>query len=122
MRNEDSSTVKRYRGLLAQQERERLSVEAVAARAGVKASTLTWWKSELKRRARERGEAEAKVEAKTLVPVTIREVEPAAIVTSATLPIAYEVVLGGGRVLRVPRGFEAAEVRALVRALETVPC
>lgn len=118
MRNEDS-TEKKYRELLAQQEREGLSREEIAAQAGIKPSTLTWWRSELKRRAREHGRAEANTAA--LVPVTIREVAPTTCVVRATTPVTYEVVLGR-RVLRVPRGFEAAEVHSLVRVLEAASC
>jgi hypothetical protein len=118
MRSHDSATQKKYRELLAQQERDGLSRKEVAARAGIKPSTLTWWGSELKRLDRERAEADAA----RLMPVTIREVAATAGTAPPASPDFYEVVVGGGRVLRVPRGFEAAEVHALVRVLEKAPC
>lgn len=115
MRGHDTATEKRYRELLAQQAREGLSRQEIAARAGIKPSTVTWWRSELKRLDRERGGA-------TLVPVTIREVAPTSAPVRPASLSAYEVVLGGGRLLRVPHGFEAAEVHTLVRVLEAIPC
>ena len=75
MRGHDTATEKKYRELLAQEAREGLSRQEIAARAGIKPSTLTWWRSELRRLDRERSRAETG-EA-TLVPVTIREVAPA---------------------------------------------
>jgi hypothetical protein len=35
---------------------------------------------------------------------------------------AYEVLLRGSRLVRVPAGFESAALTALVAALEAVPC
>lgn len=120
MRGHDTATETRYRELLAQQAREGLTREETAARAGIKPSTLTWWRSELKRLDRERSRAESG--GATLVPVTIREVAPTPATVRPASPNAYEVVLGGGRLLRVPHGFEAAEVHTLVRVLEAIPC
>jgi hypothetical protein len=45
-----------------------------------------------------------------------------AVVVEEVAPSPYEVRLVSGRILRVPRGFEAREVHALVCALEAVPC
>jgi transcriptional regulator with XRE-family HTH domain len=112
----------RYRELFAERERLRLSYEELAARAGVKASTLRWKKSALKRAARsENANVESTVP--TLLPVRIRAGAVArAVVVEEVAPSPYEVRLVSGRILRVPRGFEAREVHALVCALEAVPC
>lgn len=119
MRVQESSAEKKYRELFAQHTREGLSLEVIAARAGIKQSTLVWWRSELARRDRERGRVEAK--AATLLPVTVRDAEPAPRVRPAPSG-HYEVALNGGRVLRVPRGFDAAEVHSLVGLLEAARC
>ena len=114
----------RYRELFAERERLGLSYEELAARAGVKASTLRWKKSELKRAARSEGAGVAST-VPTLLPVRIRARAVAhahAVVVEEVAPSPYEVRLVSGRVLRVPRGFEAREVHALVCALEAVPC
>lgn len=37
-------------------------------------------------------------------------------------PVPLEVVLHGGRVLRVGRGFDAGQLGELVRVLEALPC
>jgi hypothetical protein len=47
--------------------------------------------------------------------VAVRLVEDAA-------PAAVEVVLRGGRVVRVAAGFAAQTLRAVVAALEDLPC
>ena len=120
MQRHDTATQKKYRKLLALQARDGLSRQEIAARAGIKPSTVTWWRYELARLDRARGRA--KVDAGALVPVTVREAVPTADVVRPASPSAYEVVLSGGRVLRVPQGFEANEVHALVRVLEAAPC
>ena len=47
-------TEKKYRELFALQEREGLSRDEIARRAGVKPGTVTWWRCEIARRDRER--------------------------------------------------------------------
>jgi len=120
-------TEKKYRELLALQEREGLSRDAAAARGGIKPSTLTWWRCEIARRDRERNRPEKtkRVDeaAAALVPVTVREAAPKAGVVERPAPTdSYEIVLASGRVLRVPRVFDSDEVLALVRLLEAGPC
>ncbi len=105
MRGHDTATEKRYRELLAQQAREGLTREETAARAGIKPSTLTWWRSELKRLDRERSRAESG--GATLVPVTIREVAPMSAPVRPASPSAYEVRVNSPAetwVIHIPRG------------------
>ncbi len=109
----------RYRELFAEQERMGLSYDELAERAGVKASTLRWKKSALKRKAR--GTSADATIAPTLLPVRVRPAAGGfALEEGSTSP--YEVRLNSGRALRVPRGFEIREVHALVCVLEGVSC
>jgi hypothetical protein len=120
-----AATEQRYRAVLEVQAKEGLSREEAASRAGVKPSTLTWWASELARRERERlvGSASSPA-APVLVPVRVHEAdaEPVAWTVKSAASTPYEVVLVSGRVLRVPRDFDAVSVQALVRAVEAAPC
>lgn len=73
----------------------------VAARAGMPASTFAWWCQRIP------GADEGKP---SFVSVAVRS-EP----SSAS---AFELVLGAGRVLRVPPGFAAGDLRTLLGVLE----
>lgn len=73
----------------------------VAARAGMPASTFAWWCQRI---------PAADDNKPAFVPVAVRP-EPCA-------ASAFELVLGAGRVLRVPPGFAAADLRALLDVLE----
>jgi hypothetical protein len=55
-----------------------------------------------------------------VVPDDDRFGQPAA--RPASRATAYEVLLRGRRLVRVPGGFEPAALTALVAALEAVPC
>ena len=79
----------------------------VARQLGVKASTLKWWKSELKRRDRDR----------TFLPVKVVDApRPAARV------LPFEIEHPTGSLIRVPPGFEGDDLTRLVRALEHARC
>jgi transposase-like protein len=112
-----STTEARYRRLLEEWEQGEETANTVAARHGIAAATLRWWRSELRRRDRDRA---APVGTATLLPVRVTTPWP----SPASLPTsAFEVVLNGGRrVLRIPAGFSTADVRALVEALEGGAC
>lgn len=110
----------RYRRLFAER-RTGESWAALAARAGVAAGTLSWWRHELRRRdaARKRSGPEGPA----LLPVRVVAAETPASPSPSPDPHGYEVVLAGGRrVLRVPVGFEPGAVRALVAAIEGASC
>lgn len=95
----------RWRRLVAEQERSGLTPAEFAARRGFKAATLYWWRSRLKRADRS---------APTIVPIAITE-------STSTIRAAradFELELAGGRVLRVPRGFDEQELARLLAALE----
>lgn len=115
-------TDEKYRELFAEQDRLGLSYDELAGRAGVKASTLKWKKSALKRPRRTRTSSGAEPTPEFL-PVRVRaEAAGRGVVVEAVPERPYEVQLGSGRVLRVPRGFQPHEVHALVCVLEAVPC
>lgn len=82
---------------------------AFAATIGCNPRTLTWWASRLRRAPRPR---EAPFD---LVRVVTGPVEPTE-ETPVGSPV--EVILSGGRVLRVRRGFEAAVLRAVIATLD----
>ena len=116
-----AATEQKYRAVLENQARDGVSREEAAARAGIKPSTLTWWRSELARRDRERLGV-GKTSSPLLLPVRVRDVEPAAWALRPAVSTPYEVVLVSGRVVRVPRDFDTAGVQALVRAVEAASC
>ena len=88
----------KWRALIAEQERSGQSIREFAESHGLAASTLYWWRAELKRRNVD------------LVPVEI--VEPSTVTTSA-----FELSIGDAT-LRIPPGFDAAELRRLIAALQ----
>lgn len=88
-----------------------LSVRKFAAREGLKAGSLSFWKWKLSHAGRP-------AEAPRMAPVKFIEL-------MADRPVApsgasFEVVLLSGRVVRVPRGFDATELARLVAAVEEV--
>lgn len=95
----------RWRRLVAEQERSGLAPAEFAARRGFKAATLYWWRSRLKR-----------------VEHTLPRIVPIAITESTSTVRAaraeFELELRGGRVLRVPRGFDERELARLIGVLE----
>lgn len=106
----------RYRKLFAEKRRSE-SLAALAARTGVAPGTLSWWRHELRHRDRARAESGTAMPA--LLPVRVLGASPPTAPARATI---YEVSLAGGRVLRVPSGFEPEAVRALVAAVEGASC
>jgi hypothetical protein len=96
-------------------ERSGLSIRTFAAREGLPAGSVSFWKWKLaQRRRRTAGNREA---------AALRFVElktAAAAPAKATTAPAFEVVLGMGRTVRVPGGFDAAELVRLVGVLEEV--
>lgn len=92
-------------------ERSGLSVRTFAAREGLKAGSLSFWKWKLAQGQR-RASAAAPVAPLKFVELT------AAASTAPAGPAILEVVLRSGRMVRVPSGFDAAELARLVGVLE----
>lgn len=100
------------------------SRDRFARERGVKSTTLGWWASELARRDREAPvgrKAASRVEPTTFLPVRVIggvTSVPSAMAVSSDARV--ELVLGGGRVLRVPVGIDVEWVGGIVAALEQV--
>ena len=119
-----SETERFYRRLVAEQERSGSTARAFAEARGIPPGTLSFWRYELKRRDQARAEAAPARPAPSFLPVNVVESCPPAPAASASVvertperAEGYEVVLGGGRVLRLPRDFDDVRVAALVRAV-----
>ncbi len=107
---------RRYRRLLEECAASGLTQREFAAKSGVAATTLSWWKHELGHRDRLR----AGRNGVSLIPVNVvgapldrsRSKEP-----DPTRP-EFVVRLRSGREVRVRQGFDAAELARLVEVLE----
>jgi transposase-like protein len=109
----------RYRRMVDECARSGDTVAAVAARHGVAAGTFRWWRAELKRRDRIRAGATPSRGA-ALLPVRVTTPWPSRVPAASAV---FEVALSGGRrVLRIPTGFDPADVRVLVEAVESGSC
>jgi hypothetical protein len=99
------------RALVSEWESSGLKLAEFARAQGVAPATLSWWRWTIGRRERER-----------------RSPAPGAFVgvqlvgAAVAPPRPFEVVLPGRRVVRVPSGFDAAELARLLSALEAAPC
>lgn len=106
------------RRLVAAGERDGLTVRECAARAGMAAGTLAWWRSEIVRRDAQRTKRDSEPEFIEVVAAPERATEPSVgLVTGEdgeSLP-AFELELRGGRRLRVAAGYGLAR---LVREIE----
>lgn len=89
----------------------------LAARYGLKAGTITWWRSRLRRVALSERAAGA-ADAARFVAVELSSSVPAVATSASESPFAraFIVELDGVRV-SIPSGFDAAEVRRLIGAL-----
>ncbi len=113
-----------WRGLVQEWRKSGQSREAFAEARGLRATTLGWWASELARRNRPSPVDKKKptpAEQATFLPVRVVGEAPRPPAVVAVVPRrddCVEVVLGGGRVLRVPLGANAAWVAQVAAALE----
>lgn len=104
-RRPDPARERLWRKRLASWMASGLKVREFCEREGVTPTAFAHWRKEIATRD---GRA-----APVFVPVYITP-------TPAAVPL--EVGLGGGRVIRVPPGFDPAHLRAVVAALEGLPC
>jgi len=95
-----------YVALFEEQARRGLTVPALAREAGIPASTLSWWKKEIRLREARRSETRS-----DLVPVTVRDVSP------SDIPTGFEVLLPNGIRLHVPTSFDEGALERLVVTL-----
>jgi len=99
-----------WREQVRRQQSSGRSVREFCDGAGLSVPSFYWWRREVRIRAARRGTGDRP----RFVPVRMTP-EPAA-------GAALEVVLGGGRSIRVGSGFDADHLRAVVTALEATPC
>lgn len=100
------TTEAKWRRLIAAQSKSGLTVREFAAAEGITAATLYWWRSRLRRDRRD---------GTKLVPVEV--VERRTDLDSGASTDGFELQVDGVITLRVPTGFDEAELRRLIRAL-----
>ena len=103
----DLDLERKWRRRLREWERSRLTGREFCRRHLLSEASFYSWRREIARRDREQAAAR---EQPAFVSVAVVAAEP------------LEVVVRGGRVVRVGRGFDAAHLRAVVAALEAEPC
>ncbi len=111
MAKKKSSREDLWRRRLAQWKRSGLSQAEFCRRKEISVATFRWWKQKLdaaepKPKRRSKGAA--------FVPVKIVPTRPS--------PAAVELLLAGGRMLRIRPGFDPALLRQLLSALESPAC
>ena len=102
---------KEMRAFIREHDRGRTTWQEIADREGIAVSTLRWWRSEIRRRDRQRidGQHAGFVEV---------ELDGSLVETDAC---GFEIALSSGRVIHVRHGFDAAELRRLLEVVDT-PC
>ena len=108
----------RWRRILSEQERSGLGHTAFCRRKKISQHAYFWWKRELRLRDQKRRRRVAKisVDRPSLVPV---RVSTASVIATQT---AFEVVLPGQRLVRVPVEFDAESLKRLLAVLEDASC
>lgn len=96
----------RWRVLIGEQEKSGESVARFAASRGLRAATIYWWRSRLRRQS----------------PSDALELVPIEITTGAkrtpSLSESFELELASGRRLRVPASFDADALARLISVVE----
>ena len=109
-----------WRGRLQEHAASGLSIRAYCRREGFGEALFYWWRREIARRG-EGGRMPAANGARLQTVFAEVRVEPAAI-AEAREAGAIEVLLRGGRSLRVGPGFDHATLLELARVLEAAQC
>lgn len=103
----DRKLERQWRRRLEEWQRSGLTGRAFCQQHGLSEPSFYGWRREIARRDGERAAAERQP---AFVPVRVVAAEP------------IEVLVRGGRVVRVGPGFDAAQLRAVIQALEALPC
>lgn len=111
MRRGESVRARFWRELITDWERSGQTQAAFCQARGVRQGTLAWWRRQLRRASvgatSQRERVGTRAAGFIEMPLTTFPARP-----------AYEIVLSGGRIVRVPEDFEAEAVSRLVRAVE----
>ncbi len=110
----DSAKERYWRRLLRQWQRSGQTGRDFCADHGLSEPSFYGWRREIARRDQERRQSPA------AQPTPLPAFVPVAVATEAAAPL--EVVLAGGRRLRVAAGFDADLLRQLLRVLEEPSC
>ena len=108
------AAAKRWAKRVERLERSGLTIRTFAEREGLKAGSLSFWKWKL---AQERGGRSGSVPVGPLKFVELMTAPDSARSITAASP-GFEVLLRSGQTVRVPGGFDAAELARLVVVLE----
>jgi hypothetical protein len=109
-----TSAARKWAKRVERLERSGLSQRAFAAREGLAAGSLSFWKWKL------RQEGAGKGEPAPVAPVNFIELTAKPESQPSRAAMAFEVQLRSGRSVRVVAGFDAAELARLVEILEEV--
>ena len=107
----EPSRRERWRGLIAEWSASGQTQVAFCRGRGLNAGTFAWWKRQL----RQRSAGDASKRSERLPKSSSRFVE----VRWASVAPAYEIVLAGGRSIRVPERFEPQALSRLITAVES---
>jgi transposase-like protein len=123
----DRSKEQHWRQHVAAWRRSGQSVRAYCRAAGLAEPSFYSWRRVLAERATGGAAPTERGATRTAVPRARRggavsPFVPVRLVAEAPPAAALEVVVRGGRVVRVPAGFAASTLRAVVAALEELPC
>ena len=113
-----------YRAIFEEAEERGVPLAQIAVEMDISPGTLSWWKSEIRRREalrhgvrvkRKNRRAEESID---FVPIELAtEVEKSAAAISAPEGWCFEVALPGGATVRIPGEFEEAALARVVRAV-----
>ena len=98
-----------WRRVISRQSRSGLSISEFCRREGIRAQTLSWWRWKL--RGAERGTPSVEAEAPRFLQLDVAGIQ------AADGGVGVEIVLPGEIVVRVPHGFDSAQLEALLRAV-----
>lgn len=118
----DRSKERFWRRLLRRWRRSGRSVRAFCAEHDVSEASFFAWRRMIAERDQQRGQRD-KPNARASAEPAAKDDQPVFVPLRVIATAAFEVMLQGGRVVRVPAGFDGASLRQLLAILEEErPC